>query len=261
MWTRVEPAFSSATSGAWRARTPISPAAPGTISISASPSKAAPSGVTTETEKSGWSATRPLCGGRLFLHGFRALDRLLDRTDHVERLLWQVVVLAVQDLDKAADRVLELHELAGCARELRSGEERLREEALDLAGACDDDLVLVRELVDPEDRDDVLQVAVALQHLLHPGRRPVVLVGDDSRLERARGRVERVDCRVDALLDDRPRQHGRGVEVRERVRRRGVSEIVGRNVDRLHRRDRARAGRRDALLQLPHLRRERRLVA
>ena len=42
--TRVEPAFSIATSGAWRASTPISPAAPGTISISASPSKAAPSG-------------------------------------------------------------------------------------------------------------------------------------------------------------------------------------------------------------------------
>ena len=56
MCTRVEPAFSIATSGAWRASTPISPAAPGTISISASPSNAAPSGVTTETEKSGWSA-------------------------------------------------------------------------------------------------------------------------------------------------------------------------------------------------------------
>ena len=41
-WTRVEPAFSIAISGACRASTPISPAAPGTISISASPSNAAP---------------------------------------------------------------------------------------------------------------------------------------------------------------------------------------------------------------------------
>ena len=32
-WTRVEPALSVATSGAWRASTPISPAAPGTISM------------------------------------------------------------------------------------------------------------------------------------------------------------------------------------------------------------------------------------
>ena len=50
---RVEPACSIATSGACRASTPISPAAPGTISISASPSNAGPSGVTTETGKSG----------------------------------------------------------------------------------------------------------------------------------------------------------------------------------------------------------------
>ena len=51
-WTRVEPAFSVAISGACRASTPISPAAPGTMIISASPSNAAPSGVTSETENS-----------------------------------------------------------------------------------------------------------------------------------------------------------------------------------------------------------------
>ena len=39
-----------AISGAWRARTPISPAAPGTMIIGASPSYAGPSGVTTLTE-------------------------------------------------------------------------------------------------------------------------------------------------------------------------------------------------------------------
>ena len=99
-----------------------------------------------------------------------ALDRLLDRPDHVERLLGQLVVLAVEDLGEAADRVLELHVLARRAGELLGHEERLREEALDLARARDDELVLVRELVDAEDGDDVLQVGVALQHLLHAGR-------------------------------------------------------------------------------------------
>ena len=48
-----------ATSGAWRARTPISPAAPGTISISHSPSYAAPSGVTRETSKRLRSSAMP----------------------------------------------------------------------------------------------------------------------------------------------------------------------------------------------------------
>ena len=47
----------------------------------------------------------------------------------------------------------------------------------------------------------------------------------------------------------------------ERVRGRRVGEVVGRHVDRLHGGDRAGARRGDALLQLPHLGRERRLVA
>ena len=71
--------------------------------------------------------------------------------------------------------------LPGRARELLGDEVRLREEALDAARAGDDDLVLVRQLVHAEDRDDVLQVRVALEDLLHERRDLVVLVGDDSR--------------------------------------------------------------------------------
>ncbi len=89
----------------------------------------------------------------------------------------------------------------------------------------------------------------------------VVVVADDVRLERARGRVERIDRRVDPLLDDRAREHRRRVEVREGVRGRRVGEVVGRHVDRLHRGDRALVRRGDPLLQLPHLGGERRLVA
>src|SRR5436189_2318234 len=59
----------------------------------------------------------------------------------------------------------------------------------------DDELVLVGELVDAENRDDVLQVLVALQDLLHARRRLVVLVRDDSRLKCARDGVERIDGR------------------------------------------------------------------
>src|SRR5438045_1536767 len=255
-YTRVDPAFSIATSGACRASTPISPAAPGTTIISASPSNAGPSGVTSDTENFGCAMP-----GLRLRQLPAALDGLLDRAHHVERLLRQVVVLAVEDLREAADRVLELHELARRAGELRSGEERLREEALDLAGALHDDLVLVGQLVDAEDGDDVLQVGVALQHLLHTRRRSVVLLPDDPRLQCARGRPERVHRRIDPFLDDAAVEHGGRVEVRESVRRSRVGEVVGGHVDRLHRGDRARACRGDALLQLPHLGRKRRLVA
>src|SRR5437588_9789639 len=266
VWTRVEPAFSVATSGACRARTPISPAAPGTTIISASPSKAGPSGVTRETSKRRLGSLRLLFALLWLLllaaaaEPLRLLDGLLDRADHVEGLLGQLVVLAVEDLREALDRVLELHVLAGRAGELLGDEVRLREEALDLPRAGDDEPVLVGELVDAEDGDDVLEVLVALEHLLDAGRRPVVVVGDDPRLEGARERVERVHRRVDALLHDRAREHRRRVEVGEGIGRRRVGEIVGRHVDRLHRGDRALVRRGDALLELAHLGRERGLV-
>src|SRR2546423_4819705 len=226
-YTRVDPAFSIATSGACRASTPISPAAPGTTIISASPSKAGPSGVTSDTENFGCAMP-----GLRLRQLLAALDGLLDGAHHVERLLRQVVVPAVEDLGEAADRVLELHVLAGRAGELLGDEVRLREEPLDLARASDDELVLVGELVDAEDGDDVLQVAVALQHLLHARRRPVMLLGDDPRLERARGRAQRIDRRIDPLLDDGAIEHGRRVQVREGVRRRRIGEVVGGNEDR-----------------------------
>src|SRR6516164_8753746 len=89
--------------GACRARMPISPICPGTITISACPSYAAPSGVT--SERSNFLPVPAMYlrrGERL-----AALDGALDRPDHVEGLLGQVVVLALDDLLEAADRVLE----------------------------------------------------------------------------------------------------------------------------------------------------------
>src|SRR5207344_525459 len=188
---RVDPDFSVATSGACRASTPISPAAPGTTIISASPSNAAPSGVTSATSNLGWdSATAPLRSDGF--GGPCLLDRVFDRANHVEGRLGEFVVLAVDDRAEARDRVLELHVLAGRARELLGHEVRLRQEPLDPARPGDDDLVLVRELVHAEDRDDVLEVGVALEDLLHERRDLVVLVRDDAGLERARIRFERI---------------------------------------------------------------------
>jgi peptide chain release factor 1 len=88
-----------------------------------------------------------------------------------------------------------------------------------------------------------------------------VLVADDAGIEDARGGGQRIDRRVDAQLDDRPRQVGRRVQVREGGRRRRVGVVVGGHINRLHRGDRPLLGRRDPLLQLAHLGEQRRLVA
>ncbi|MFN8162956.1 MAG: hypothetical protein U0R26_03825 [Solirubrobacterales bacterium] len=110
-------------------------------------------------------------------------------------------MLAVEDLAEAPDGLGHRHVLAAAAGELFGDEERLREEALDLAGAGDRLPILVGELVDAEDGDDVLQLLVALQNLLDVGRGAVVVLADDVGLEDRRGRVERVDGRVDPFSE------------------------------------------------------------
>src|SRR2546427_1552449 len=89
------------------------------------------------------------------------------------------------DLAEAPDRVGELHIAARLTRERLGDEERLRQEALDLPRARDGQLVFVAELLHAEDRDDVLQVLVALQDRLHGAGRPVVLGTQDIRVEDA----------------------------------------------------------------------------
>src|SRR5512132_2569696 len=241
-------------SGWWWANTPIEPTVVRVETISTSSLKTSPSGVRTSTLNGVRAISRPLAL-------VRGLDHAVDAALHEEGRLGQLVVLAVEDLAERAYGLVDRDVHARRAGELLGDVEGLAEEALDLACALHDDLVLVGQLVDAEDRDDVLQLAVALQGLLDLGGDVVVLVAEDVGLEDRRRRVQRVDGRVDALLRDRARQRGRRVEVGEHRGRRGVGEVVGRDVDRLDRRDRALARRGDALLQLAHLGLERGLVA
>src|SRR5438045_7907153 len=110
-------------------------------------------------------------------------DRLVDPADHVESSFRKMVKFAIHDRLERADRVLELDELAGDAGKDLGDVERLREEALDLAGAADGQLVLFRQLVHAEDGDDVLQALVLLQGRLDRSGGLIMLLADDARLE------------------------------------------------------------------------------
>ena len=138
------------------------------------------------------------------------------------------------------------------AGELLGHMERLREELLDLAGARHGLFVIVGKLVDAENRDDVLQILVALEDLLHLLRDVVVLLADDARIENAGAGGQRIDGRVNALLHQAARQVGGGIQVRERGGRRGIGIVVGGHVNGLHGRDGTLLGGRDALLQFAH---------
>src|SRR5437763_3712856 len=151
-FTRTSPASRRAMIGEWRGSTPSSPSAPGTITISARPSNTRPSGVRISQSSSAIARLR----GRLHLLGLG--DDLIDAALEEERLLGDLVVLAVEDLREAAGGVLELHVFAVATREHGGDEERLRQEALDLARPGDRQPVVVGQLVHAEDGDDVLQV-------------------------------------------------------------------------------------------------------
>src|SRR4029077_16832392 len=133
----------------------------------ASPANSSPSALTMSTWMVGLSAM-------VLLQGLGLRHRFLDAADHVEGLLGKCVELAADDALEAADGVLERHDLAVFPGEHLGDVERLRQEALHLARPVDRELVLFRQLVHAEDRDDVLQLLVALQHRLHAARCVVV---------------------------------------------------------------------------------------
>src|SRR5690242_663047 len=93
----------------------------------------------------------------------RVLADVVERAGQEERLLGQRVGLALEDLLERGDGVADRDVLAGPAGEHLSHRERLAHEPLQAPRAGDGRLVVLGQLVDAEDRDDVLEVAVALQ--------------------------------------------------------------------------------------------------
>src|SRR5260370_31333766 len=190
---RSAPGLSTVISVAWRASTPSSPSAPVAMMNSTSPSNRLRSTLTT---RSGYFNSGCL------LHLLALLPCLFDGAHHVESLLGEVVVLALEDLGEAAHRVFDLHVLAFTSRETLRDEVGLRQESLDLAGARHRLLVVLGQLLHAADRDDVLEVLVALHHFLDALSRVVVLLPDDRRLDETAGRAEPGDGGIDADLDE-----------------------------------------------------------
>jgi hypothetical protein len=103
----------------------------------------------------------------------------VDAALHIEVAFRDVVELAVEDHLESAHRVLDRDILAGGAGEDLGNVERLGKETLDLAGAIDGEFVLGGELIQTQNRDDVLEILVTLENALHLAGDEVVLFADD----------------------------------------------------------------------------------
>src|ERR1700733_12854785 len=174
---------------------PSSPSVVTAMTSSAAPSKTICVGVTSlNGSVRECSATR---------HPFGVLADFVDRAGVEEGALRQVVHFAFEDLFERSDRLRKLHVLTDPARELLCHEERLRAEPLDGTRSRHRALIVLGELLDAQDRDDVLQVLVALEPLLNAAGYGVVFFADDLRIEDARCRGERIDGGINAELRDR----------------------------------------------------------
>src|SRR5438445_12619972 len=114
---RSGPGLRTVIRGAWRAITPSSPSAPLAMMNSTSPSNRLRSTLTT---RSGYFNSGCL------LHLLALLPRLFDRAHHVESLLGEVVVLALEDLGDPVHRVYDLHSRPLTSREHVCDAERSR---------------------------------------------------------------------------------------------------------------------------------------
>src|SRR5690242_11315475 len=110
------PGLRATSSGTWPASSSNSPSSPGAVRPSVASWATTPLGVTRST--SSWpDATWPVralacacaISGRLLGQLGGLLQHVLDRPDHLERLLGDVVVLAGEDLLERPDRVVLRH--------------------------------------------------------------------------------------------------------------------------------------------------------
>src|SRR6266516_3580051 len=92
---------------------------------------------------------------------------LVDAALHVKIGFGHLVVFAVEDFLETADGVRHRDLFSRPAGEHFGHAEGLAQEPLNFPGAEDADLVVGGKLVHAENRDDVLQVLVALQHALN----------------------------------------------------------------------------------------------
>src|SRR6476661_1878002 len=240
------PSARIASRGEWPGRIPISPSLVRALTILAAPDHTKWSAATIST-----SSSAILLG--LFLDlGPLALN-VIEAADVEERLLRDVVQLAVADGCEALHGVLDGNRGALDAGELLGGVGVLRQELLDAACTRHHDLVLFGEFVDTEDGDDVLEFLVLLQDLLHADSRVVVVLADVLGIQDAgRGR-QRVHGRVQATGGDFTGKFRGGIQVREGGGRGRVGVVICGNVDGLHRGDGVALGGGDALLQEAHL--------
>ncbi len=96
-------------------------------------------------------------------------------------------MLAIQNFTETAHGVTSLHVFTIQAMEFLSHKHRLTQETLNFTGAGNQHLVIFAQFVNTKNGDDVLQVVVFLQNLLHFAGGTIMLFTNNVGLQRTAG--------------------------------------------------------------------------
>ncbi len=118
------------------------------------------------------SVPRPACfekslGSLSFRrHFFGLLFSLFDRTDIHKSIFWQMVPLTITEFLETANGILQRRKFARLSGEDFGHKERLGKEPLNSSCSVNNQLVLLRKLIDAQNRNDVLKFTISLQSRL-----------------------------------------------------------------------------------------------
>src|SRR5690606_28498020 len=128
---------------------------------------------------------QPAFGARAKAGSCGLLERI-EPPNHVEALLIRSVELAGKDALAAVERLSKRYPNA-CATSKRFGDfERLRQESLQAAGSAHQQAVVLRQLVDAQHSNDVLELAIACQRRTNPLGQAVVALAHHLGIQQTR---------------------------------------------------------------------------
>src|SRR6516164_7168123 len=166
---RTSPGSSRVIKGTCNGKIPNSPSTPGTTTMSTSPENFLASGVTI----SSFSLAIRLS----VLSFFNFVDAAL----HVEILLGDIVMFALKNFLKAANRFSKLDVLAGFARKYFCYGKWLTQESLQLASTINGQLIFGTQLVHTQDGYNILKILIPLKHALNTSRDIIMLLPNNFR--------------------------------------------------------------------------------
>ena len=124
-----------------------------------------------------------------------------------------MVDLAVKNHFESPDGIINGNCDSFYSRKLFGYSKRLGEKTLYSACAVYGYPVLLGELFHSKNRDNILEFLVALQYLLYPLRRIVMLMPHDIGIENARSRIKRVNCRIYSKFGNLAAENSRSIKL------------------------------------------------